>query len=255
MAPSSAAPGRRASHCACAEPSPRRRLGSALAGRRGRRRAGAGPREAAAAPPGKPAARLAQRGAGPRSPVPARGKEGGRPAGRQPRPRCATGFRPAPRLPPSAPLWCDPAGSGDPGRGRLKAHKPGGNNAPEGFGPEGCSLGAANCCAFLPELVFSAWLHARKGLLAGGFLPGFVSLLNGTGPPLQTKGLPKLFKKTAVAVNEACSEGSSGFCACNFLSRQAQQHLRHLLFLVLDCLVNWSETRSSMKGKEGQSII
>lgn len=194
--PAEAAPWRRAAPHPGAAPSSAHapnRAAAAASGARSRvaaAAAGQGPgRERRRPPrPGSPRPRLAQRGAGPRSPVPARGREAGRPAGRQPRPRCAAGFRPAPRLPPSAPLWCDPAGSGDPGRGRLKAHKPGGNNAPEGFGPEGCCLGAANCCTFLPELVFSAWLHARKRLLAGVFLPGFVSLLNGTGSPLQTKG-------------------------------------------------------------------
>ncbi|XP_043389445.1 uncharacterized protein LOC119564413 isoform X1 [Chelonia mydas] len=249
MAPSSAAAGHRAAHCACAEPSRRRRLGSALAGRCGRRRARAraraGAREAAAAPPGKPAARLAQRGAGPRSPP-----EGGRPPAKA---SLRRRFSPSSAAPPVGPSMLRP--SGDPGRGRLKARKPGAAVPLRDSGLSAAVWALATAAPSYPRLFSLPGCMPGRGCSQASFSPSLCRCSMAQVHPLQTKGLPKLFKKTAVAVNEACSGGSSGFCACNFLSRQAQQHLRHLLFLVTDCLVNWSETRSSIKGKEGQSII
>ncbi|XP_043389446.1 uncharacterized protein LOC119564413 isoform X2 [Chelonia mydas] len=235
MAPSSAAAGRRALRMRRTQqppPPPLERARGSLwppQGRGGAERGGG-----CAAWEARGEARTARR----RSPP-----EGGREAASQ-------GLAAAP---PVGPSMLRP--SGDPGRGRLKARKPGAAVPLRDSGLSAAVWALATAAPSYPRLFSLPGCMPGRGCSQASFSPSLCRCSMAQVHPLQTKGLPKLFKKTAVAVNEACSGGSSGFCACNFLSRQAQQHLRHLLFLVTDCLVNWSETRSSIKGKEGQSII
>lgn len=134
--PAEAAPWRRAAPHPGAAPSsahaPNRAAAAAASGARSRvaaAAAGQGPgRERRRPPrPGSPRPRLAQRGAGPRSPVPARGREAGRPPAKA---SLRRRFSPSSAAPPVGPALVRPSGERGPGPGTAEGAQAGGQQRP-----------------------------------------------------------------------------------------------------------------------------